>query len=89
MLNIPNTLSFIRLLLAIPICYFLYQEQYFLTVLFALLAILTDNLDGYFARKYNQITELGKIIDPIADKTIICTVAIIFFLKATDRKSVV
>ena len=55
----------------------------FRSVLFALLAILTDNLDGYFARKYNQITELGKIIDPIADKTIIGTVAIIFFLKAT------
>lgn len=39
-----------------------------IAVLIILLAVITDALDGYFARKFNEISELGKIIDPLADK---------------------
>jgi len=42
---------------------------------------LTDLLDGYLARKLNQISELGKIIDPLADKIAVGAIAILMFLK--------
>jgi CDP-diacylglycerol--glycerol-3-phosphate 3-phosphatidyltransferase len=45
-------------------------------IIFSILAIATDYLDGYFARKLNQVSELGKILDPLADKIIITAVVI-------------
>ncbi len=67
-----NFLSFSRLLLAAPLWILLDNYHYGSTrlIIFGLciLAAITDVLDGYFARKNNQITEIGKIIDPLADK---------------------
>ena len=71
--NIPNLLSLVRLAL-IPVFSVLYLNSenntpyliWSLAVL--LLSGVTDVLDGYFARRYNQITELGKLLDPIVDK---------------------
>lgn len=70
--SIPNILSYIRLLL-IPIFVYIYitansTSDYYVAALIILLSGLTDMLDGLIARKFNQITELGKTIDPIADK---------------------
>jgi len=67
-LNISNSLSFFRILLAIPIIYCISILRNDIVLYLALAAVISDWLDGYFARKYNQITELGKILDPIADK---------------------
>lgn len=69
-MNVPNTLSAIRLLLIPAFCAaFLAGEDYYIIAGLALaLSALSDLLDGYFARKLNQITELGKWLDPIADK---------------------
>lgn len=73
-LNIPNALSFFRMLL-IPVFIVLYMMAdktdyiYYVYAASALiLSGLTDLFDGVIARKFNQITELGKILDPIADK---------------------
>ena len=55
----------------IPAVYFLYTPVHFhreIAVLIILVAVTTDALDGYIARKLNQVSELGKIIDPLADK---------------------
>lgn len=55
----------------IPAGYFLATPGYFyreIAVLIILVAVSTDALDGYFARKFNEISEFGKIIDPLADK---------------------
>ena len=81
MLNISNSLSFFRLLLAIPLGFALWNDSIASTVIICLLAYFTDLFDGYFARKLNQVTEIGKIIDPIADKIFIASVAVILILK--------
>jgi len=47
-------------------------EYYMAALVFFLVAVSTDWLDGYFARKYGQITTLGRILDPFADKVIVC-----------------
>ncbi len=68
-LTIPNLLSLVRLLL-IPLIAWLYiaRAEYVLAVLVVVLSGATDILDGYIARHYNMVSDLGKIIDPIADK---------------------
>lgn len=70
-----NFLSLVRLFLAIPFWILLdnFQDYNFriLTALLCIIAAATDSLDGYLARKYNEITELGKIIDPLADKVVV------------------
>ncbi|WP_337865577.1 CDP-alcohol phosphatidyltransferase family protein [Ignavibacterium sp.] len=80
-LTVSNLLSLLRLLLAIPL--WLLFDNYFTDSsvkywLFALclFAAVTDILDGYLARKFNQVTEAGKIIDPIADKVAMAVVVI-------------
>lgn len=70
-LLLPNLLSIFRILLLPLIFYFLAQDNttsYYIAVLLMLIAIASDILDGYFARRLNQITDLGKILDPLADK---------------------
>ncbi len=72
-MNIPNALSLLRLLL-LPVFAALYlmsgEHPALLYWSFAVLALsgVTDSLDGIIARKFNQITDLGKILDPVADK---------------------
>lgn len=84
-LNLSNLLSFIRLLLAIPLWIFiqnLNENDAYRTLIISLLiiAFLSDILDGIIARRFNQITEFGKIIDPLADKIVIAAVLIQLFL---------
>ena len=82
--TVSNYLSFSRVLLAVPILYFLSQmEQAYIyrivAFLLMIIAAVTDFLDGYFARKFNEISELGKIIDPLADKLAIGGITIYLF----------
>lgn len=68
-LTIPNILSFFRLCL-IPVIMWLYikKQDYLSTLVVLLLSGATDIVDGIIARKYNMISDFGKIFDPIADK---------------------
>ena len=67
--TIPNLLSFLRLCM-IPLIIWLYcaQKNYVLTAVVLVLSGLTDTIDGYIARRFNMVTDLGKALDPIADK---------------------
>ena len=72
--NLPNTLSIIRLVLipAVAICLHFNEELgSFLAALFFGLAAITDLLDGFYARRYEVVTPLGKFLDPLADKLLV------------------
>ena len=80
---IPNILSVIRIFLVFVFVYlfFALTEPYVALLIF-LLAGATDVLDGYLARRNNWITNLGKILDPVADKLMQCTVLVCLCIKA-------
>jgi len=71
-MNIPNTLTLLRILFAIIVFTMIGLAHYDLALLFFLLASITDFLDGWWARHFKQITVFGRIMDPFADKFLIC-----------------
>ncbi len=70
--NVPNQLTTLRLLLAVVLFAFIAWEYYLVSLALFIVAAGTDWLDGYWARKYGQVTTLGRMLDPFADKVIIC-----------------
>ena len=71
--TIPNVLTMIRIVL-IPVFVVLFFKGYKIAALCVFCAAsLTDMLDGYLARKLNQITDFGKLFDPLADKVMVLT----------------
>ncbi len=74
--NIPNTLSISRVLLLIPIIFFFEFGFYYLSVITFIVASITDYLDGYYARKSNQASEVGSLLDLLADKLFVSTLLI-------------
>jgi CDP-diacylglycerol---glycerol-3-phosphate 3-phosphatidyltransferase len=83
MFNLPNQLTSLRLLISVVLFCFIAVGYYMTALCFFIVAAGTDWLDGYFARKYSQITTLGRILDPFADKVIVCGTFI--FLVAIDK----
>lgn len=77
-----NLLSLFRLLLAIPFWLLLddFESNRYYVFALCLFAAITDMLDGYLARKFNEVTEFGKIIDPLADKVAMAAVVIKLYL---------
>lgn len=81
-LTIPNLLSLLRLAM-IPLLLWLYLEKdaYLLTAAVVVLSGITDIVDGIIARKYNLISDLGKALDPVADK--LTQIAMLYCLGTT------
>tara|TARA_B100000902_G_C27273829_1_gene897774 strand:- start:265 stop:798 length:534 start_codon:yes stop_codon:yes gene_type:complete len=71
MTNLINLITISRIMLAPIILAFLIFGNYLICILLFFFAGLTDYLDGYLARKYNAESQLGEILDPIADKILI------------------
>ena len=76
--TIPNMLSMVRIML-IPIIVWLYIERtdYTLAGIIVIISGVTDVCDGFIARKFDMTSDLGKVLDPIADKATQITVAIL------------
>lgn len=78
-MNVPNLLTITRIL-AIPVLIIVLLSQFkgseFVGVAIFLLAALTDMLDGMWARRKNQVTTIGKLLDPIADKLLVAAALI-------------
>jgi len=76
-LTLANTISMLRAAAAIPIIYTLnYPEMRAVTAVIVILAILSDALDGYLARRAHEVTHVGMWLDPIADFIIITSVVL-------------
>lgn len=71
-LNLPNVITFSRLILAFVVLALIDMTDWWITTTaIFVFAVSTDFLDGYFARKWNQVTVLGRIMDPFVDKVIV------------------
>ena len=80
--HIPNVLSVIRILLVFVFIYLVFVSENLMAALIVFLAAgATDVVDGFLARRYNWVTNLGKLLDPFADKLMQCTVLISLCLK--------
>ncbi len=77
-MNLPNKITVVRLLL-VPVfiaLFYYYQYSYIAGIIFTI-AALSDFLDGYLARKNNQITTFGKFMDPLADKILVVSAQVL------------
>jgi cardiolipin synthase (CMP-forming) len=71
MRHIPNALSVLRMLLVAPVAWLLLENEYRLTLGVFAVAAATDGLDGFLAKRCGWTSELGKILDPLADKILL------------------
>ena len=85
-MNLPNQITIARLVVSIILFVLFPFQQYVAALICFLGAAGTDWLDGYLARKHNLVTKLGRILDPFADKILICGVFI--FLAAEPRSQI-
>lgn len=76
-MNLPNLITISRLLLTPYIVWLLLIESYFLGFIFFLLSGISDALDGFIAKRFNQKTLLGSYLDPIADKFLIVSAIVL------------
>ena len=80
-MNLPNKLTISRMIM-IPVFilffYLNFTAHYFVALAVFLVASLTDLFDGKIARKYNLVTNLGKFLDPIADKVLVLSALVVF-----------
>jgi CDP-diacylglycerol--glycerol-3-phosphate 3-phosphatidyltransferase len=86
-MNLPNKLTMLRIIL-IPFFMFFYLATFIpggkiIATVILILAALTDMLDGRIARKYNLITDFGKLMDPVADKSFSLTALILLAVDKT------
>lgn len=86
-LTVPNLISVIRIILIPFFAFYFMQGEFVIAVIILALSGLSDCVDGKIARRFNQISALGKLLDPLADKLTQITLAVILFLtfnKAED-----
>lgn len=71
--DIPNIISVLRILLTLPVMYFLLQREYGMALVLFAVAGFSDGLDGFLAKHYGWQSRLGGLLDPLADKVLLMT----------------
>ncbi|MCX6457430.1 MAG: CDP-alcohol phosphatidyltransferase family protein, partial [Actinobacteria bacterium] len=85
MINVPNSISFLRLLLIPVFLWTAFNGQLVSSCLIIFIASFTDWLDGFAARRLNQFTRIGQLLDPISDRLyIIAMLVVIFYLELAN-----
>ena len=79
--TIPNLLSILRIILILPFSIYFLNDEYIMAAVMLILSGITDMFDGMIARKFDQITKLGAMLDPIADKLTLAVVVICVGMK--------
>ncbi len=79
--NVPNMLSFIRIIIIIPFVLYFLNDEYLLAAVMLIFSGLSDMFDGIIARKLNQATKFGRILDPVADKLTLTAVVVCIGIK--------
>lgn len=85
--TIPNLLSFLRIVIVPFFAYFFVKGNAVAAVAMLAISGVSDFLDGKIARAFNQVSDLGKVLDPVADKLTQITLAVLLFMsfnKASD-----
>ncbi len=82
--NVPNRISAARLALSILVFVFIPLGWYWAALISFVIAAGTDWIDGWWARKFNQVTQLGRILDPFCDKILICGTFILLAVAMRD-----
>ncbi len=80
-INIPNGLSVLRIILVVPFIYYFNNDKIFPAAAVLVVSGITDLLDGWIARRFNQFTELGQMLDPLSDKLTQGAVAVCLAVK--------
>ncbi|MDM7926481.1 MAG: CDP-alcohol phosphatidyltransferase family protein [bacterium] len=83
--TIPNGLSLLRLLFLIPILLLMAEGRRHAALVFILLGIATDFIDGWVARRFNQASDLGRMMDPLIDKVNVLSAALLMALSPLYR----
>ena len=69
--DIPNLISFLRILLTIPVAWLLIERQFSMALILFAVAGFSDGLDGFLAKQFNWQSRLGGLLDPLADKALL------------------
>lgn len=80
-LTIPNILTALRICLVPFFVYAMNLKDFSLALKILVLAGITDSLDGLIARKFRQISKFGVFLDPLADKILLMTIVIVFYIE--------
>ncbi|MDD3587073.1 MAG: CDP-diacylglycerol--glycerol-3-phosphate 3-phosphatidyltransferase [Thermoguttaceae bacterium] len=85
--NVPNILTMGRIMLAIVMFVVIPFRWYWAAMILFIVAAGTDWLDGWWARKFHQVSKLGRIMDPLADKLLVCG-AFIYLVAIPDLQHI-
>ncbi len=83
LVNVPNLLSLARIPLAVVLFACIVQQAWLVGLIAFVIACVTDWMDGWWARKYGPLTLVGRNLDPLADKVLVCG-AFIYLIPATE-----
>src|SRR5580704_3602337 len=88
MLTIANALTTLRILLVAPFVSLIHRGDYGLALAVFFAASVTDFADGYVARKFNQQSTLGRVLDPLADKILIAAAFVVMAISHATLPSI-